>query len=328
MRRLLVHITPYLQLARVTTAFAAVGNTWFVILWTRSNEQELSTMAILQQERWLLVLGGGANAVGLYAFGVCLNDILDARRDRSLRPDRPVASGELSQAAAASAVAATLILAVLGATVFGKAGTLLTLALAVAILVFNAAGKFVPAIGLVLLGLILAGQMMVPNVHLRFLWPVWLVMTHAMIVAGVRHWLARKVPPISRRAIVTAFAGWLVWSAVLLALGYSRRGVPPWWWPAWVPVMAGVIPALLAGLYAVASVRRVRALGAGPRAAEKIGRYGALWITLYACGWLFGARLWEAGSILAVLTIAGVLGMTILREWYTALENPLGYRRE
>ncbi len=36
-------------------------------------------------------------------------------------------------------------------------------------------------------------------------------------------------------------------------------------------------------------VRRVRALGAGPRAAEKVSRYGSLWLALYACAWLLGA---------------------------------------
>ena len=43
-----------------------------------------------------------------------------------------------------------------------------------AIFIFNAAWRFIPAFGLVALGLIHAGYMLVPNVELKFLWPVWL----------------------------------------------------------------------------------------------------------------------------------------------------------
>ena len=37
MVRLLQRVAPVLHLTRISTAFALVANTWFVILWTRAN---------------------------------------------------------------------------------------------------------------------------------------------------------------------------------------------------------------------------------------------------------------------------------------------------
>lgn len=327
MRRLLIQAVPILKLTRVTTAVAAISNVWFVILWTRANPQEPGVTALGTRPLWALLAGGAATAVGLYAFGVCLNDILDARRDRTLRPDRPLASGALSLEVAVSIVAGTLLLAVLGASVFGTDAVVLTALLAGAILVFNAAAKFVPGVGLVLLGLIYAGHMLVPNTDLRFLWPVWLVMTHALVVYGVGYWLARKVPPISRRAVIAAVIGWAFWSLALGMLQWVRRGDDQGIWANWVPPAAMLWPAVLAIAYAVFAIRRVRSVGVGPRAAEKITRYGSMWLTLYSCAWMFGAGHTGEGWILAGLAGAGFLGMTVLREWYGLLEHPVGYRR-
>ena len=221
-------------------------------------------------------------------------------------------------------VAGSLIVAVLGATAFGTLAVLLTLLVALAILVFNVLGKFVPGFGMVLLGVIYAGHMLTPNVHARFLIPVWLVMTHALVLAGLTHRLARRSPPISRRAFVFALIGWAGVSGALAMLMWARAGTL---WPEWVSATAWVGPAVLAGLFVAMVVRRVRTLGVGPRAAEKVSRYGSLWLALYACAWLMGAGQLRAMAVMGVLAGAGFLGMTMLRELYALGEHPVGYRR-
>jgi hypothetical protein len=325
-------MAPVMHLTRVSSAFAAVANVWLVILWTRGLEQERGTLA-MQQPLWLLLGGGTVASLGLFAFGTSLNDILDIRRDRTLRPDRPLPSGRINVEMAVLLVAGTLIAAVLGATVFGTAAVLLTLTVAGAVLAFNLLWKFIPGIGMVLLGLIYAGHMAVPNVRLVFVWPVWLVMTHALVLAGLTHTLGRKVPPLSRRAIVAAVVGWAFWSAVIFSIGWRNsrwtadglgRGTI---WPPWVSPWAGIIPGVLALACAMLVWRKVSLVGRGARAAEKTGRYGALWLALYACGWLLGQGLYEGAAVLGVLTGAGFLGMTVLREVYQAMEQPTGYRR-
>ncbi|MFI4896480.1 MAG: UbiA family prenyltransferase [Phycisphaerales bacterium JB059] len=327
MRRLLQQLAPVLRLTRVTTAFAAVANVWFLILWTRAHTgYELPEASAAMQDRplWVLLLAGAGSALGLFSYGTSLNDVTDLHRDRSMKLDRPIGEGQISPEAVVLSVAGSLILAVLGATAFGTLAVLLTLLVALAILVFNVLGKFVPGFGMVLLGVIYAGHMLTPNVHARFLIPVWLVMTHALVLAGLTHRLARRTPPISRRAFVFAFIGWASVSTALAMLMWARVGTL---WPEWVSPTAWIGPAVLAGLFVAMVVRRVRTLGVGPRAAEKVSRYGSLWLALYACAWLMGAGQIRAMAVMGVLAGAGFLGMTMLRELYALGEHPVGYRR-
>jgi 4-hydroxybenzoate polyprenyltransferase len=308
-------------------AFAVISNTWFVILWTRANpEHEGRAVALVEQPLWLLLGAAAMVGVGLFAFGVSLNDILDMKRDRLLRPQRPLASGQMSLEQAVALLVGTMIVAILGATVFGTRAVLMTLALQAGILVFNAVGKFIPAIGLVFLGLIYGGHMLIPNLHLRFLWPVWLVMTHALVVGAITYRMARKVPKLSRRAVIAAVVGWLFWSSVLLYRQWKHaEGLAIW--PDWVDPIAAVWPASLLALFIVVIWRRTAKLGSGPRAAEKIEKYGALWLSFYACGWLVGTGHAGSAALMLGLAVASVVGMTVLREAFGLLEQPLGYRR-
>jgi hypothetical protein len=241
-----------------------------------------------------------------------------------LRPNRPIVGGSLPPEAAVSVVAGSLLTSVLGATVFGTPAVLATLFLATAILIFNALGKFVPGIGMLLLSVIYAGHMLVPNLGVSFLLPAWWVMTHAMVIAGLSHSLGRKSPTISRRAGTFAIVGWLLCSALLAYLAWDRLGQQ--FWPDWVPWRVLIWPTAGTVLLALQIWRRWRTLGAGPRLGEKITRYGAFWPAVYGFGWLAGVDQWAAAGIMAGLVVAGLLAITVLREVYALAEQPVGYR--
>ncbi|MBM91652.1 MAG: hypothetical protein CMJ35_08575 [Phycisphaerae bacterium] len=327
MRKTLIAIAPTLKLTRVTTAFGAVANLWFVILWTRFNPEELSPSVVKHGSLPLLLAAGLIAGVGLYAFGTSLNDLLDVHRDRALnKQTSPIVDGSASIELAVCLVAATLMLAILGSVVFGTEAILMTLLLAVAVLIFNALGKFVPGIGMLLLALIYAGHMLIPDLWIRFLLPVWLVMTHALIVAALAQHLGRRSPPISKRAAAFASLGWLACTLALAALAYTRRTNTDGYWPDFVPITAILYPLGFAALFAIMIWRRYKKVGTGPALGEKITRYGAIWPALYACGWLAGTNLWTACAIMAALTITGFLVMTVLRELYALIEHPVGYR--
>lgn len=348
MRSLLRHILPALHLTRVTTAFAAVANVWFIVLWTRAEIAEPKTPSIANLPIWFLLLGSAANALGLFGFTTALNDVLDWRRDQTLNPSRPIPSGRVSIPSAVNLVVLSFGAAVLGATVLGMPAVLLTLLVAGAILFFNAAGKFIPGVGLVVLGLIYAGQMVVPNLHLRFVIPVWLVMTHTLGVAAAVYILGRKTPGLSYRAAFFSVMGWIFWSGVMFGTAWyrnssetaaGRTGAPVGAgssgdggegggvWPQFVPLAAGIMPLILAVVFVVLVWRRTHLLGRGPRVAEKIARYGALWLSLYACAWMLGTGNLLGAAVLGVLAAAGLLGMTVVREAVAIIEQPLGYRR-
>lgn len=331
MRRVLRAMEPFLRLTRVTGAFAAVANVWFVVLWTRAIPDERAFAAARfgsaagSHPLWLELLGSAVAALGLYAFGTGLNDVLDWRRDRHFRPDRPLPAGQVSLARATSLIACTLIAAVLGSTVFGITGVLVTLGVTACILWFNAAAKFIPAIGFVVLGVIYAGHMLVPNPHLRFLWPAWLVMTHTLVLAGVTHAMSRKVPALSRRALAAAILAWVCWTA-LLAYGAWVRGEGQGLWPDALPNHAPIFPALLVALFLAYAARKIAIHGRTPRTADKLWRYGSLWLQFYACAWLGAAGLVPELAIMGAWTLAGLLAVTLAREAFGLLERPLGYR--
>lgn len=328
MRTLLSSVSPVLRLTRITSGFAAIGNVWFVVLWSRVNGEETGSMTVRQEPLWLLLLGGAAAAVGLYAFGAALNDLVDLRRDRLLKPERPMAAGRVTPAIGIAIVACAMVAALLGSTVFGTAAVVLTLLLSIAVLVYTLAARFIPGVGLVVLGLVYAGHMLVPNVGLRFLWPVWVVMTHALIVAVVAHVVGRKVPTLSRRAGIAVGAGWVFWTLVLGWWSSRRNGGEIW--PGWVEAgsLAWVAPVAIAfGLFLWSRLRRP---GVPARQAERVVRYGTLWLPLYGAAWLFGdGGAHASGSAWLLVGVAGLslVGMTVLRELYGLAEQPIGYRR-
>lgn len=324
MLRLLARLAPVFRLTRVTTAFAALANVWFVILWTKSNPLEGRTEIFGDTPLWLLLAGGAMVAVGLYSFAAALNDIVDYRRDRAFHPDRPLPSGQLSLQAAVAVVAGTLMAAILGSTVLGIYAVLLCLVTAGGILFFNVAARFVPSFGLVFLGLIYAGHMVIPNFYLSFLWPVWLVMTHSLLVAAATHVVGKRRPRLTRRAIIFSAIGWVFWSAVLLGVGWRRGNAL---WPSWVAWTAGIGPGVLAVVFVLFAYRKVRLAKTESMAADKLTRYGALWLALYNTGWMAGQRDLPNALLLGALAAGGFLGMTILRELYGLVEQPMGYRR-
>lgn len=327
MDALVARLTPILHLTRVTTAFAAVGNVWFVILWTRANPSEMDFAPRLfsNEPLWMLLIGGAICAVGLFSFATVLNDTIDRRRDRALYPERPLASGRISVEAAVALVALTLLAAVLGAAFMGQGAVLMCLFTASTIMFHNAAARYVPSVGLVTLGLVYGAHMMTANPYLVFIWPVLLVMAHALLLGAVTHRLAQKRPRLRPPMLATAAAGAIFWSLVLLYVGYLRSDHL---WPAWVAPSAATVPALLAAGFVLFAWNKARTTKDARRAADKLRRYGAFWLTLYGAGWLLGQGNTPEALIMLALAASGLFGMTVLKEIYGLIEHPVGYRRQ
>lgn len=325
MDRLLQGIAPVLKLTRVTAAFAAVANVWFTVLWSRAELNEPGGAGLRDRSLPLLLAGASATAVGLLALGMCLNDLLDRRRDRVLRPDRPIPAGLVSPATAANLAAATLALAVLGATVFGTRGVVWCLAIAAGIVFFNGAAKFIPALAFLLFGAITTAHMLLPNPEVRFVWPQWLVLTQTVVVAALVHTVGRRTPRVSPRAWGVLAVGWLVLSAVLFSLVPSGAG--RWLWPDWVPVRAAIYSAAVTAGFCLFAWRKLTIHGPGPRSADKLSRYAGLLVSLNGCAWLLGAGHRDEAAIMGALALTGFIGMLVLRELYGLMEQPIGYRQ-
>src|SRR5262245_59084307 len=88
-----------LQLTRMALVFTAIADSVAaLLLWAswRAGEQE-SYLIYLGTKRFVAVI---VISIGLYGFGMSLNDIIDRRRDRQIAAYRPLPSGRLGVGAA------------------------------------------------------------------------------------------------------------------------------------------------------------------------------------------------------------------------------------
>lgn len=322
MLRSLARLAPALRLTRVTTAFAAVANVWFVILWTRATPEEPAHAALASGSVWVQLFGGFLVATGLYSFAAAGNDVLDVRRDKALKRNRPIASGALSAEAAVAIITCSLVVASIGASLLGLWSTRLLLVLALAILFYNFTGRHFPSVRVVLLGLIFAIHMFIPNPHLAFVWPIWLAMTHSLAVSAMTHSYSGGRPPLTRGAIMAATTGWMFWSMALIGVGWYRSGD---FWPHWANARGALFVLALAALFTLL-VWRIHHRSTGRQAADRVMRFGGFWLALYGGAWLLGQGHTNEGVAILLVAIVGFTGAIVLHELAARLERPLDYR--
>ncbi|MCI0366505.1 MAG: UbiA family prenyltransferase [Phycisphaerales bacterium] len=322
MQRFLVRIITGIQLTRLTMAFGAVSDVWFVILLTR--EQGIySYLQVYKMDLAAALLAGATVAIGLFAHGAALNDVLDLRHDSAFSPERPIPAGRIRLGQAIVITVGALIIATLGAAILGSLGAVgMTLLTATGILFYNAAGKYIPAVGITTVGLIHAAHMLIPNHQLAFTLPVWLVMTHSMVIAAIVHHLEDKRPRLHSRAIAATIIGWIIWSVIVLgAPAIQGEGI----WPDDAPVLG--IAAPVVAIIAFVAVAWWKASGVTGRAsAEKLKRYGAMWQAWYGAAWLLALNLPGKAAAMAALAIAGFVAMTLIKEITGFSDRPVTYR--
>ena len=325
MRPLFVKFLTAVRLTRLTMAFGAVSDVWFVILFTQAQARaqgKYESIPVAQMSPFWALLAGAVVAIGLFAYGAALNDILDVRHDSAFSPHRPIPAGLIKLGQAIVVTVGALIIAVLVAGVWlGTLALWPTLLVAAGVLFYNAAGRYIPAVGVVTIGLIHGVHMLIPNAQLCFLLPVWLIMTHAMGIAAAVHLLEDKRPQMTRRGLAVLGVAWLFWSGVIIAIAVWRGGFWPSAKPLWV---IGWPAAAVVGFILVARFKTANV--SGPAAAEKVKRYGAMWQALYSAAWLMALGLTRQAAFIGVFAIAGFAAMTLIREITGLSGRPIAYR--
>jgi 4-hydroxybenzoate polyprenyltransferase len=322
-----IRIVSAAQLTRLTIAFGAISDIWFVVLLTRAEsgaaagamlgtgEPGLSTGMTLG----MMLLAGAIVAMGLSAYGASLNDVLDARHDTVFSPDRPIPAGRIKIGQAVVVAVGALLLAILAASMFGYEALRITLVTATAILFYNAAGKYIPAIGIPVLGMIHAAHMFIPNHALSFTLPVWLVFTHTLAIGAAVHVLEGKRPRLTKRSASAIGLSWLFWSTIIIGLGIMREGgfrLAP---------LGGMAP-ILAIVGFLCIVRWKTTNVPSVVAAEKLKRYGAMWQSLYGAAWLIAIGHVREAIWLSAFAVAGFLAMTLIKELTGLQSRPVSYR--
>ena len=319
---MLLRIITAIQLTRLTIAFGAVSDIWFIILLTRASDEYRSVAPVFHGALAAALFAGAVVAVGLFAYGASLNDVLDVRHDATFSPERPIPAGRIRVGQAVVVTIGSLIVAILAAAALGMGALYITLFTAAGLLFYNATGKFIPSVGVLTIGLVHAAHMFIPNYALTFTLPVWLVMTHTVAIAAFVHLLEDKRPRFSRRAVIGTALGWLFWSGAVLSLGVVRAGRL---WPEESSAWSAVFPALAVVAFLCVAWWKVSRVS-GPAAAEKLKRYGAMWQSLYGAAWLLALGLKTEALWIGLFAVAGFAAMTLIKEITGLTGRPISFR--
>jgi 4-hydroxybenzoate polyprenyltransferase len=264
-----------------------------------------------------------AVSVGLYGFGMSLNDIIDRRRDAQISPHRPLPSGRVGLAAAHVVCAALLAAAVLGAAYFSllSRGQWMSVVLvvwtAMLIAFYDLAGKYLVALGLLTLGLIRLFHALVPDPRVPLLWhPLWLL-NHVTLLSTVAYGWEEKRPPLTRRHWWAVLGGLAVVDFVLIGLVGARRGAVETGFAAALRVEPGLVLPVIASLVFVALAWRVRRKSPSSReAGQTVMLYGLLWLIVYDAAFVAGyVRDWVATLGVLMLLPVAYLSVQLMRWW-------------
>jgi len=269
----------HLRIARFDLPAAAVGSSW-LMLWLAGAVEPASRVnpAISRLGPGLALLLSAVAALGLVG-------------------------GYLWMTRATKAAVVMLLGAVAAALAFGEASGGLALLVAAGIVAHNVVGRYVPAVGIVTVGLMWPAGMAIANPSLGFGHPIALAMTHVMGCAVLLHLYDRRRPPLGTESGVLIGVGWAFWILLGVSLiGQRRQTITIAGEHALIWI--GPMLALLAWMIAAAVMVRRRV------AARTLALAATLWVLVYAVGWLLGAaRPWEALAIAAL----GATGWTLER---------------
>ncbi|QQE10837.1 hypothetical protein JD969_15205 [Planctomycetota bacterium] len=319
-RTILKDIFHLFELGRGEVVLTLIANIWLMTLIHHRNEPTISSALIIDLVLTTFI------ALGLAGLGIALNDALDARHDRTFAPKRPIPAGRVNVRIAIVAAILSMIDAVAATIWLGKLQTVVTLLAVGGILFYNLTGRFMPAVGVVSLGLITGLVMLIPEPRPEYAWPIVLAMTHVMFCSTARHWLGGKRPRITPKDGFGICAGWLFWSMVVVGVlkphenpiaqaseGHVTRLMLG-------PVLAIVIFSLITSVL----FTRVEKLNVSGRRQLGIrySRIAGLWLIVYDVAWLIGLDMWWQAGLMSGLLIFALLLILIGRIARTILGNP------
>ncbi len=291
------YIITTLQITRAALALTAVADVWVLMLLHLPGEKPLI------HPLWQLLVAALA-AMFLYAFGMSLNDVLDARRDRVFAPWRPLPAGRMTAPAATILSLTLLLLGLFCAGVLGAIQNqsvipwplLVAFSSAMLILFYNGVGKFLGPVGLITLGLIRGCNCLMGNVHAHNLMPSMVLMSHVILFSVIGYRLESKRPRLRRRDYIL-----LVAAPAALLLGMI--GIMAYWRginPRWLALGAG--PAVVAVIFYAYVAWKIFQHRKEPRQrGEQIIRLGMFCIFFYDGSMLLANGQYDAALAILLL---------------------------
>ncbi len=315
-----------LQLTRMALVFTAISNAAAEVL-LRAAHDGAGPDQLLAALSPRALAAMTAASVGLYGFGMSLNDIIDRRRDSRVAAHRPLPSGRIRPATAHVICAGLALLAAWGGVEYARWApptghlSLALVGLTAGLIVFyDFAGKYLVGLGLLSLGMIRFAQAGIAAPRLPVVWHPLLLLNHVTILSAVCYHWEQKRPPLTPKHWVTALGGLavvdagIVWLAGLAS--YRRGGDSVAAAAALLGVTAALVPAAVAAaaFVGLAVVVRRRAAN-GREAGQQLMLYGLLWLIVYDAAFVGGYASWPAAAGLVCLLPVAYASVQLMRWW-------------
>ena len=318
-------ILTLLQLTRMALVFTAISDGACEVLLRAANIPQ-GRGQYLENLDLKLLAAMAAISIGLYGFGMSLNDIIDRRRDSRIAAHRPLPSGRIRLVTAHAICACLALLAGWGGAAYEHwTGSPISFALVVItgifITFYDFAGKYLVALGLISLGMIRFLQAWIAAPLLPVIWHPLLLLNHVTILSTVAYHWEQKRPPLTPKHWGTVIGGLLGLDiAIIGAFGWRRgdqslRGLLPA-----LNVNLSLLPVVLTIPVFIALAYWVRRKSEiATDAGQKLVLYGLLWLIVYDAAFVAGYVSWTAAAVLLCLLPIAWWSVQFMRWWSKVL---------
>lgn len=311
-----------LQLTRMALVFTAIADSLASLLlwasWAAGPHQ-----SYLDYLTWGRMLAVAILSIGLYGYGMSLNDIIDRRRDSQIAAHRPLPSGRIG------VITAHVICILLGMSALFSGAYLVGVSrvgmLSFVLLIwtgglitfYDYAGKYLVAPGLLTLGLIRFFHATIPAPQLPLLWHPLLLLNHVAILSTVCYAWEQKRPALTRVHWWAVLGGLALVDTVCISLVWWRRHArlgsdfidSLWVAPGLIYPAAAALAFIVVAVVIKQRSTEIRAAG------QRLMLAGLLWLIVYDACFVLGYVGPGAASALLLLLPIGYLSVLFMRWW-------------
>ena len=307
-----------LQLTRMALVFTAIADGLCTVLLSARQRADRAGESMLLHVGPEDVILAALISVGLYGFGMSLNDIIDRRRDSQIAPGRPLPSGRVDLYTAYGICAALALLALVAGWLYVRTShdvktVVLVVATGVLIGFYDLAGKYLVAPGLLALGLIRFVHAVVPDPSIPVLWHPLLLCNHVAILSTVAYIWEQKRPALTKIHIWGVVGGLLLLDVMAVLLVTMRRDD----WAARLHLGPGLlVPAAAVLVFVIVGWQIRRSSQTSREAGQKLMLFGLLWLIVYDAAFVAAyVRNWVATAAILLMFPTAYFSVQLMRWW-------------
>jgi 4-hydroxybenzoate polyprenyltransferase len=325
-----------LQLTRAALAFTAIADAWAILLLRPAHTDLINMGNVIGQ-----MIAIAFASFGLYAFGMALNDLLDARRDRIFAPRRPIPSGRIRPRSAIVVALVLLMMALLASVLimplqllvnidhlrpsdFVPYSFMFALATAGLITFYDAASKYLGGVGLLTLGVIRAVHCLIGHPKTPLLFLAMILLTHVVIISTLAYKLENKRPRLHLKDYLVIGFGLVAGNAGALFYMYLRHALV-------AENFRMLIGPAVTGLVYVAWITKIllNKQLAPRQKGERIMLLGLFWLFVYDASILLANGQPLAGLAITLLLLCAICSFFTIRFLSRMFAHPrVDYRPE